>query len=244
MFTKEAFLSFYQGKPNEAAAGQCFDVVSQALRRYGILHDLTLIGALATVRVEVGRSFLPVAESPVFAAFQRYGMRYRGRGYIQLTWDYNYKTYGDLLNLDLLGNPDLALDPIVAADILACYFYENHLDLLCRRQDWVAVRAVVNGGANGLLTFLDIIDQYMEKVGNVENTINNTIKHMEGTIKWVKFFTTEAADFQTYWVATKTLQNDGQTHQFANATDALAKSTTEVFIFWDGEPQGRGTVTA
>lgn len=43
-----------------------------------------------------------------------------GRGYVQLTWDYNYKAFGDLLGIDLVGNPDLALNPDTAAKII-CY---------------------------------------------------------------------------------------------------------------------------
>ena len=46
------------------------------------------------------------------------GARYFGRGYVQLTWKCNYKKAGDKLGLDLCGDPDLALGPIVAAKIM------------------------------------------------------------------------------------------------------------------------------
>lgn len=36
---------------------------------------------------------------------------YYGRGYVQITWDYNYQAYSDKLGLDLINNPDLALEP-------------------------------------------------------------------------------------------------------------------------------------
>jgi putative chitinase len=42
---------------------------------------------------------------------------YFGRGYIQLTHDYNYKKMGEWLKLDLLKNPSLALDPKISAQI-------------------------------------------------------------------------------------------------------------------------------
>jgi predicted chitinase len=43
------------------------------------------------------------------------GRQYYGRGPIQLSWDYNYRTAGDALGIDLLGNPDLvATDSAVA----------------------------------------------------------------------------------------------------------------------------------
>lgn len=46
------------------------------------------------------------------------GFLYRGRGYVQLTGRANYAKAGDWLKLDLLRNPDLALQPSIAAQIL------------------------------------------------------------------------------------------------------------------------------
>lgn len=43
---------------------------------------------------------------------------YFGRGYVQLTWFENYQLLGRLLGIDLLGKPELALDPFIAAKIL------------------------------------------------------------------------------------------------------------------------------
>lgn len=46
------------------------------------------------------------------------GHSYYGRGYVQITWDYNYRSVGKRLGIDLYGNPDLALDRKIAAEIL------------------------------------------------------------------------------------------------------------------------------
>jgi predicted chitinase len=43
---------------------------------------------------------------------------YYGRGYVQLTWDYNYEKYGKLLGKDLLKHPELALEPEIALFVL------------------------------------------------------------------------------------------------------------------------------
>lgn len=43
---------------------------------------------------------------------------YYGRGYVQLTWLSNYRAAGRKLGLDLAGNPALALQPDIAAQIL------------------------------------------------------------------------------------------------------------------------------
>lgn len=42
---------------------------------------------------------------------------YYGRGFVQLTHDYNYEKMGKILGIDLLNNPDLALDTEIAAKI-------------------------------------------------------------------------------------------------------------------------------
>jgi len=46
------------------------------------------------------------------------GPKYCGRGYVQLTWKSNYQKASEKLGIDLVGNPDFAMDLNVAADIL------------------------------------------------------------------------------------------------------------------------------
>lgn len=46
------------------------------------------------------------------------GARYCGRGYVQLTWKNNYKKAGRKIGVDLVRNPDLAMDRDIAAKIL------------------------------------------------------------------------------------------------------------------------------
>lgn len=46
------------------------------------------------------------------------GVRYAGRGYVQLTGRTNYDKAGQALGVDLIGSPDLAMKPEVAADIM------------------------------------------------------------------------------------------------------------------------------
>lgn len=189
---REQFLSFY--KDTETSAGQCYDLVSYHLNRLGILTDLTLIGALGTVRTEVGRTFLPVIENVLSGLRYEWrkdlgnvklgdGVKYRGRGYIQLTGRSNYAEYGVKLGLDLLANPDLALQPDIAANILAQYFKDRGVNIACNGQNWTLTRRLVNGGANGLDTFLNVVYQYIK----VEENINLTNKNME-TVKVVYNF--------------------------------------------------------
>jgi putative chitinase len=46
------------------------------------------------------------------------GVKYAGRGLVQLTWKNNYKRAGDKCGVDLVANPDLALRPDIAAKIM------------------------------------------------------------------------------------------------------------------------------
>jgi putative chitinase len=46
------------------------------------------------------------------------GVKYCGRGYVQLTWRANYERAGKKLNIDLLNGPDLAMSKDIAALIL------------------------------------------------------------------------------------------------------------------------------
>jgi len=75
-----------------------------------------------------------------------------GRGFVQLTWDYNYKKYSSIVGQDLVRNPDLVLQAGVAAKIichgmfngaftgksLKTYFYSG-------KQDWYNARRIING---------------------------------------------------------------------------------------------------
>lgn len=53
------------------------------------------------------------------------GEKFKGRGFIQLTGRANYADMGRKLGLDLVGDPDLASDPQVAAKIFAQYMKDH-----------------------------------------------------------------------------------------------------------------------
>jgi putative chitinase len=77
------------------------------------------------------------------------GWKYRGRGFIQMTGKQNYADAGKSIGVDLIGNPDLAADPKIAAQIVVWFFKKN----IKRITDWANVEQitkVVNGGLIGL----------------------------------------------------------------------------------------------
>lgn len=53
------------------------------------------------------------------------GYKFRGRGYVQLTWKKNYRKCGEHLGLGLIGNPDLALDASIASSCMIYGMYSG-----------------------------------------------------------------------------------------------------------------------
>lgn len=151
--------------------------IAYALDDIGFWDVATVMAALATVRVEAGVGFAPI---PEWASGDEYegradlgntqpgdGRRYKGRGFVQITGRANYGTYGQKIGVDLVGNPDLALDPSVAARVLALYFRDHskpNMQALAYRAwtqtgDWLPTRVYVNGGDNGWDVYAPIIDR-------------------------------------------------------------------------------------
>ena len=52
------------------------------------------------------------------------GYNFRGRGFIQITGKSNYEKFGKLIGLDLIKNPELACDEMIAGKIAVAYIKE------------------------------------------------------------------------------------------------------------------------
>lgn len=153
--------------------------ISGALEQNGIYSDLVAVATIATIRVECP-AFKPLHEFGGTDYLNKMydtrtdlgntpdldgdGAKYCGRGYIQITGHNNYQHYGSLVGLDLLTNPDLALDPKVAAQILALYFKNRGCAIAANAKNWSKVRKLVNGGTNGLKLFLDTVNKLMAEL--------------------------------------------------------------------------------
>ncbi|MCK4493116.1 MAG: LysM peptidoglycan-binding domain-containing protein [Methylococcales bacterium] len=98
---------------------------------------------LATIKHETANRFQPITEYGGRSYFSRYdpvlanssrrrsrakangntrrgdGYKYRGRGFVQITWQKNYKKLGDVLGHDLVKYPEKALDPTIAYQIMS-----------------------------------------------------------------------------------------------------------------------------
>ncbi len=90
------------------------------------------------------------------------GTRYKGRGFIQITGRANYQKYGDKLGVDLVGNPDMAKNPQVAADVSVAYWMDRVDRKAAQQGDIVAVTKDINGGRNGLQDRKDKFAHYQK----------------------------------------------------------------------------------
>jgi len=126
--------------------------------------------ALATFKWETANTFQPITERGPRSYFAKYdpgtrigarlgntqpgdGFLYRGRGYVQITGRANYFHDGHLLDLDLIGNPDLALQPDIAYRIASRgmnegWFTGRRLKPYfpdCGPPDYINARQIING---------------------------------------------------------------------------------------------------
>lgn len=138
---------------------------------------------LATIKHECAEKYKPIKEygSAAYLRGKAY-WPYIGRGYVQLTWFANYKRFGELLGIDLVGNPNLALEPETSWKILeigmhsglftgrklSTYVNEN-------KTDYFNARRVVN-----ILDRAELIASYAEKFEDCidfkqkQNNVNKT----------------------------------------------------------------------
>ena len=77
------------------------------------------------------------------------GTPYFGRGLIQITHKYNYKTYGDLIGVDLVGEADKAMIPENSYKIASAYLNRKTFKHV-NNGDLTQARKSVNGGTKGV----------------------------------------------------------------------------------------------
>ena len=94
------------------------------------------------------------------------GWKYRGRGPLQLTGKGNYAAAGKALGLDLVGNPDLLLDPDIGAKASAWYFKTRVSSNALNSGDLRKVTKAVNGGYINIDKRSEAYKAFLAKIGN------------------------------------------------------------------------------
>jgi hypothetical protein len=101
---------------------QVKNAIADTCKAMGIGLSTQIAYVIATAQWETAHTFEPVREAFWLSeSWRRNNLRYYpyyGRGYVQLTWKRNYEKYGDILDLDLVGNPDLVMEPQTSLFVL------------------------------------------------------------------------------------------------------------------------------
>lgn len=146
--------------PNaRAKAGIFLPALNAAMLEFGINTPARQASFLAQLAHESGQ-LLYVRELASGAAYEGRkdlgnvqpgdGMRFRGRGLIQVTGRSNYAACGKALGLDLLAQPALLEQTVNACRSAGWFWQSRGLNALADAGDQVAVTRKINGGTNGL----------------------------------------------------------------------------------------------
>ena len=134
-------------------------LLNGAMPRYDINTPHRVASFLAQLLHESG-GFMYVKEIASGAAYEGrkdlgnteegFGVKYKGRGLIQLTGFANYKEVGKDFAIDLINKPELLETPKWAVES-ACHFWKSHnLNAICEAHDVTKVTKIINGGRMGL----------------------------------------------------------------------------------------------
>lgn len=92
------------------------------------------------------------------------GVKYKGRGVIQITGRTNYALCGLALDLPLLERPEL-LGQLPHAMESACWYWSNNnLNSYCDRGDFRGLTKRINGGTNGMEDRLKLYNRAKEVI--------------------------------------------------------------------------------
>jgi len=116
---------------------------------------------LATVKHETADTYKPITEygSQKYLRSKKY-FPHIGRGFVMLTWDWNYDKFGKALGIDLLNNPELANEPETAWKILELGMTSKKTNFTGKVlsdyfndivTNWTGGRKVINGNDKAVL---------------------------------------------------------------------------------------------
>jgi putative chitinase len=140
------------------AQGDVIRAIAAAADKHGVTDQRQFAYILGTAFWESGFKLIREIRAPkgskVWQMQNAYwSSGYYGRGLSQLTWRKNYEKFGKILNIPLVSNPDLALRPEYASEILVYGMVHGSFTGLKladffppgREGRWLDCRKVVNG---------------------------------------------------------------------------------------------------
>ena len=166
MIIKQNFFNIVRqefGKLNQSQV-EGFDFILDSLAEQEEIKDLRQFAyILATIWHETAATMQPIEEfgkgkgRPYGVADPVTKQVYYGRGYVQITWKTNYQKFANLLNVNLILRPELALDKNISIKICLIgmkegFFRPSHtlgVYFNDRNTDWINARKIINGARQG-----------------------------------------------------------------------------------------------
>jgi putative chitinase len=147
----------FGGSISQKAVKGCNAILDEWEKR-GLTDRRWLAYMLATAYHETAHTMQPIAEygkgkGRKYGVKGKHGQVAYGRGYVQLTWDYNYERADKELGLNgaLTKNYEMALDPAIAAEIMFAGMIEGWFtgkklsDYINSKTDFRNARRIING---------------------------------------------------------------------------------------------------
>ncbi len=152
-------------------------LVESELRGYGIVDPIQIAAIMAQCAHESGnwKYLRELGNDAYFAKYEGRaslgntqpgdGLKFKGRGFIQITGRDIYTRAGTYLGIDLVKNPELAEEPNNAAKLVRYFFFEykKNATRTLNWDDLIAVTRIVNGGLNGINDRRVKYEQYKAK---------------------------------------------------------------------------------
>lgn len=143
----------------KARADTFLGPLNDAMREFGIDTPLRECAFLAQLAHESGelRYVRELASGEAYEGRKDLGnieagdgVKFKGRGLIQITGRHNYQKCGDALGLDLLARPELLEEPEAACRSAGWFWDSRKLSDLADHSDMHSITRKINGGLNGL----------------------------------------------------------------------------------------------
>lgn len=165
------------GQQDYSSKEQTIRSIAKECIAQGLSLETQIAYVLATTQWETNQTFRPVREAYwLDEEWRRKNLRYYpyyGRGFVQLTWENNYAKYSQIIGVNLVAKPDLAMEPATACFILvhgfktgtftgrkiSDYIHES-------KTDFVRARRCINDSdrANEIA---DIAEKYLARMSEI-----------------------------------------------------------------------------
>lgn len=175
-------------------------IIEEAERQAVLRNQLAYI--LATAYWETARTMKPVREAYWLSeTWRKNNLRYYpyyGRGYVQLTWRYNYNKAGNVFGRRMVENPDIALETDIAVKTLVKGMMEGWFTgkklpdyVTLKFSDYYNARRVVNGldRAREIAKIAEDYDKLLLEEGyGVDKEQPEVMDQATGWLEWLKNF--------------------------------------------------------